>query len=233
MIDPIKAVFTFCAALFFALSPLLTGGFGGYDPELFPNPQWNPPAQPAGYAFVIWGLIYVWILISAGYGMVKRSQDPEWEATRVPLILCLAPGTVWIGVAKTNPVMATILIFWMLGTALWALGKSPAKDRWLLQAPLAVYAGWLTAASFVSLALIGAGYGVAFGATGWALVALAGALAVGGWVQTRLNRAPEYGAAIVWALVAIVIASAGSATLVALAAAMGAIGMGALALRVR
>jgi hypothetical protein len=121
----------------------------------------------------------------------------------------------------------------MLGTALWALFASPAKDRWLLQAPLALYAGWLTAAAWVSLALVGAGYGIGPGATGWALVALAGAFATAALVQTRLHRAPEYGAATVWALIAITVANAGSATVVAMLAAIGAIGLATLAWRAR
>lgn len=232
MIDPIKSVFTFCATLFFVLSPVLTGGFGGYDPALFPVPQVNPPAQPAGYAFSIWGVIYIWLLASAGFGLAKRGQDEAWERTRLPLILCLGPGTVWIGVATKQPVIATVLIFWMLGTAIWALLRCPRKDRWLLQFPVALLAGWLTAAAFVSLALIGAGYGVAFGETGWALAALAGALVTGGLVQ-RLSRAPEYGAAIVWALVAIAAANISGNKLVALVALVGAVPMTVLALRNR
>lgn len=232
-IDPIKTVFTLIAALFFALSPLLQGGFAGYDPAAFPVPQIDPPAQPAGYAFAIWGLIYAWLLAMGFYGMFKRGQDAGWEATRLPLILSMAPGAAWIGVAKTSPVMATVLIFWMLGTALWALGLTPRRDRWWLQAPVAVYAGWLTAASFVSLALIGAGWGVLFGATGWALVALAGALGTGLWVQERLARAPEYGAALVWALIAVAVANVPGNLVVALAALAGAAVMGLKAAALR
>ena len=49
------------AALAFALSPLLSSGFNGFAPDQFPIPQDNPPVQPAGYAFAIWGLIYLWL----------------------------------------------------------------------------------------------------------------------------------------------------------------------------
>lgn len=232
--DPIKAVLTFCAALFFALSPMLSGGFSGYDPALFPVPQDNSPAQPAGYAFAIWGLIYVWLLISAGEGLfTARSTDPEWERTRLPLILSLVPGAAWIGVARLSPLWATVLIFWMLVTALWALFASPSKDRWLLQAPLALYAGWLTAAAWVSLALIGAGYGIGPGATGWAFIALAGAFGTAALVQTRLNRAPFYGAATAWGLIAITVANAGGNTAIAMLAAFGAIALATLAWRAR
>ena len=197
-------------------------------------PRVSPPAQPAGYAFAIWGLIDIWLLVSAGAGLfTARSTDSEWERTRLPLILSLAPGAAWIGVARFTPLWATALIFWMLAAALWALFASPGKDRWLLQAPLALYAGWLTAAAWVSLAFIGAGYGIGPGATGWAVIALAGAFATAALVQTRLSRAPEYGFATAWALVAITVANAGSNTPVAMLAALGAVALATLAWRAR
>ncbi len=229
--DPIKAVLVFCATLFFVLSPLMSGGFGGFDPAQFPVPQENPPVQPAGYAFAIWGPIYLGLLVSAGYGLFARGRDGAWEATRLPLILSLGPGAAWIGVAQLSPVWATVLIWWMLACALVALARSPHRDRWLLQAPVAVYAGWLTAAAWVSVGLIGAGHGEVLDETGWAILSLAGALGTGAAMQTRLRRAPEYGAAIVWALIGVVVANAGDHFAVAVLAAMGAVLIGTLALR--
>ncbi|MBK1636202.1 hypothetical protein [Rhodovulum adriaticum] len=229
--DPIKAVFTFVATLFFVLSPLLSGGFGGFEPAQFPVPQDNPPVQPAGYAFAIWGLIYGWLLVSAGFGLVKRAQDTGWERTRLPLILSLAPGAAWIGVALNTALWASILLWWMLAMALWALFAAPRRDRWLAQAPIAIYAGWLTAAGWVSVGLLGAGYGIGPGETVWALIALAGALATGALVQTRLGRAPEYGATLVWALVGVLIANATTNPLVAFAAIAGIVLIGTLTLK--
>nr|WP_240769056.1 hypothetical protein [Paracoccus liaowanqingii] len=43
------------AALAFAASPLIFPGFAGYDAGRFPIPQVDPPVQPAGWAFSIWG----------------------------------------------------------------------------------------------------------------------------------------------------------------------------------
>lgn len=229
--DPVKAVLVFVATVFFVLSPLMNGGFAGFDPGQFPVPQDNPPAQPAGYAFVIWAPIYLGLLVSAGFGLFVRAQDESWEATRLPLIFSLAPGAAWIGVAKLSPVWATALICWMLACALVAMFRSPHRDRWLLLAPLAVYSGWLTAAAWVSVALVGAGHGIGPGETGWAVIALAGATATGGWVQSRLHRAPEYGITLVWALIAIVVANAGRHTAVAIMAAVAAIFVAALAWR--
>ncbi|MFW5825458.1 MAG: hypothetical protein ACOCVV_10895, partial [Marinobacter sp.] len=81
--------------------------------------------QPAGYAFGIWGLIYVWLLVSAGVGLFLRAKDEAWEPARLPLILSLAPGAAWIGVAQVSPLWASLLLWWMLAMALWALARTP------------------------------------------------------------------------------------------------------------
>ncbi|SFH23478.1 hypothetical protein SAMN04488020_108143 [Palleronia marisminoris] len=89
-------------ALAFAASPLLTGSFGGFDPNAFPVPQQDPPVTPEGYAFSIWGLIYL-ALIAHGLIGLRRGDDPDWARTRAPLALSLAVGAIWIPVAKASP----------------------------------------------------------------------------------------------------------------------------------
>ncbi|MGY6634150.1 MAG: hypothetical protein ACXIU8_10455 [Alkalilacustris sp.] len=205
-----KAVLLLAATLLFVTSPWFTSGFGGFDPDLFPIPQSRPPVQPAGYAFAIWGLIYVWLLAHAAFGLWSRAQDPGWDGERWWLIASLVVGASWIAVANANAPAATVLIWVMLAGALGALWVGPRgsdrPERWLGQAPVAVYAGWLTAASWVAVGFMLGGYGVMSEA--WsAAVALSLAAAMAVAVQRRLPRAPEYGWTVIWALVAVAIAN--------------------------
>ncbi|MEM1064049.1 MAG: hypothetical protein AAGJ74_00985 [Pseudomonadota bacterium] len=225
-----KAILVLAATLAFATSPFWSSGFGGFDPNAYPVPQVDPPVQPAGYAFSIWSAIYIWLLASAGYGLVKRSDNPGWDATRWPLMISFVVGAPWISVAILSPVWATVMIWIMLGSALVALFRAPAEDRWLLQAPIALYAGWLTAASFVATGLLGAGYGVIAGSLGWAWAMLLAALAVGIAIQRNLPAQPFYGAAIVWALVAVAVRNLDGAIAVAALALVGAAAVGWVAL---
>ena len=227
----IKPLLVLVAAVAFAAAPFFTPEFGGFDPNLYPVPQENPPAQPAGYAFAIWGLIYVWLIAHGAFGLFARAKDPVWDAGRLPLIASLAIGVFWLQVAMVSPIWATVMIWAMLGLALVALMRTPIKDRWILLPPIALYAGWLTAASSVSIALVGAGFGLAFGEVIWALITLGIALILGGGIQSRLARGPEYGAAIVWALIAVVMANKGGSTLVMTAAGVGTALIAALAFR--
>ncbi len=200
------AILTFAAALAFVASPLATGGFSGFDPSQFPVPQDKPPVQPAGYAFSIWGLIYLWLIAGSAFGMVKRADDEDWAAMRPALFASLAIGTAWLPVAHITPVGATFLIWAMLGSAIRALFLVGDMDRWLQSSPVAVFAGWLTAASAVSLGLLIAGYGW-LPETLAALISLGIGLAIAVTVQYRLHRAPEYGLTVIWALVAVIVAN--------------------------
>jgi hypothetical protein len=200
------AILVALAALAFAGSPWLSQGFNGFEPGQFPVPQEDPPVQPAGYAFAIWGLIYAWLLAGAVFGLIRRMDDPDWTPMRRPLFLSLAVGALWLPVAEVSPLAATAMIWVMLVGALLALFRVGDTDRWLQQAPVAIYAGWLTAASCVALGLVIAGLGW-LAATPAALLALAAALAIAVTVQYRLHRAPEYGITIIWALVAVIVAN--------------------------
>ena len=203
-----KAILVAVATVSFVLSPLLTRGFSGFDPDAFPIPQVAPPVQPAGYAFGIWGLIYLWLLLHAGFGLFLRASDAGWDAGRWPLFVSLGVGTGWIAVANTDPIWATVLIWVMLAGALVSLWFAPHRERWLAQAPIAIYAGWLTAASWVSIGLMLGGYGVT-GEVAAAVITLPLAVGFAALVQIMLARAPEYGATVIWALVAVVVANLG------------------------
>lgn len=212
------AVLTFLATVAFAAGPFLTPQFGGFDPNLYPNPQIDPPVQPSGYAFAIWGVIYIWLIVSAGYGLLKRRDAIDWAPMRPPLFVSLLIGSAWLTVAERSPIWATILIFAMLATALTAMIRAPRLDPLLARAPIALYAGWLTAASFAGLGLLGAGYGVFFGEVGWAYLGLAGAFAVAVTMHTQRRDAPLYPLGVAWALIAIAVQNWGTEWGIALTA---------------
>ncbi|SEL33487.1 hypothetical protein SAMN05444413_10810 [Roseivivax marinus] len=196
----------FAAALAFAASPLLAPGFNGFDPSQFPVPQDNPPVQPAGYAFAIWGLIYLWLIAGTGFGLFRRADDADWAPMRPPLVVSLAVGAFWLPVAQVSVPGATAMIWVMLAYAVRALARAGDTDRWWQTSPVAIYAGWLTAASCVSVGLVLAGYGV-MPETPAALVSLVLAVGVAVTVQYRLHRAPEYGIAVIWALIGVIVAN--------------------------
>jgi hypothetical protein len=202
----IKAILTLVAAIAFLLSPILSSGFNGFSAGQFPIPQVDPPVQPAGYAFSIWGLIYLALLAGAVYGVFKRANHSGWDAARWPLIASLVIGAAWIPIANQSVFGATGLIWLMLVTAGLALRASGKDDRLWLRSPIALYAGWLTAASCVALGLMLAGYGW-LGGTAAALICISLALAIAVLVQSARPDTPEYSLAVIWALVGVIVSN--------------------------
>ncbi|MEO0385914.1 MAG: hypothetical protein AAF281_00080 [Pseudomonadota bacterium] len=201
----LRAVLVLTAAAGFALSPLLLPGFGGFEAEDFPVPQIDPPVVPAGYAFAIWGLIYLWLIVHGAWGLLRHADDPGWDRTRLPLIVSLTVGIGWLPVAVADPLAATVMIWVMLAGALAGLLQAPPGAMWTLGVPLGLYAGWLTAASSVALALVGAGYGLGPGQDTWAWIGLAVAASLALAVQIRPATPPAYALAAAWALIAIAV----------------------------
>lgn len=83
MSDRALAIAVLIAALAFAASPVIFPEFAGYRPDLFPIPQESPPVQPAGWAFSIWGGIYAWLILGAGYGFWRHADDGDWRPMRL------------------------------------------------------------------------------------------------------------------------------------------------------
>jgi len=211
------------AILAMVAAPALTPAFTGYDPATFPVRIERPAIQPAGYAFSIWGLIYLWLLAHAAFGLLKRRNDPAFLRPALPLLVSGLLGSVWLAIASSAPITATFVILVMGGLAMLAyLRADQTQDRWLLAAPLAIYAGWLTAACGVSVGVIMAGYGV-LSNTGAALLMLAVVIAVALFVQTRRPAMPVYGATVVWAAIGVIVANWTDTQIVALTAACGAL----------
>jgi hypothetical protein len=220
----IVAFACFVLSLAFAASPFLVPSFAGFDPNQFPVPQNNPPVQPEGYAFAIWGVIYAWLIIGLGWGLLRAPEDGQWHDMRKPLLVSLAVGTLWLAVAVASPIWASVLIWVMLLSALAALFLAPVAHTAWAAWPVGLYAGWLSAASCVSLGLLAAGYGFMDQTTaGIAFVALA--IIIAGFIQGALGRTPTYGIAVIWALVAVVIANLDTTPIVAYVAGGGVVAL--------
>lgn len=216
----ILPVLVLMAAIAFAISPALTEPFTGFNPDQLPRPVDDPPIQPAGYAFAIWGVIYLWLIVGAGFGVLQRASAPEWQAMRAPLLLSLAIGATWIPVALVAPVSSTVLIIAMLVTALIALFRAPKSDAAFAAAPIALYAGWLSAASIVASATIFAAYtGLNPMTVSVVSVVLIGVVARA--VIDTTDHPLPYAASVIWALIGIVVANFGTDAPLVLGGAVG------------
>lgn len=118
------------------------------------------PVTPSGYAFSIWGVIFLWSLIYGVYQFLPANRGREdITRTRLPAMLAFAGNATWIVVAMlTGSAMLTALIITaiLVCAACAFLGASGAafksRDYWLIVPPLALLAGWIGLAVFVNWA---------------------------------------------------------------------------------
>lgn len=225
-----RAILTLAAAVGFVSFSYAAPDFQGYTRAQLPHVSERPPVQPAGFAFAIWGVIYLWLVVHGGFGLLMRAEDAAWDRPRWPLIGAMALGAGWLFVAVANPAAATLMIFAMLALALWALARAPQgdplRDVWLARVPLGLFAGWLTAASFVSAGLVAGGYGLIGSERTAALLAIVLAIGFAAAVLVRLRPGGAYALAAGWGLFGIAVANPGRNTDITVLALLGVVALG-------
>ncbi len=114
---------------------------------------------PAGYAFAIWGLIYIGLIAYGIYqALPAQRHDPAFQKASWGVIGACVLQIVWIYVFLTfNFWPSVLLIVGILACLAYAYLNSRSvkanwKNRWLFQAPISVYFGWITVATVVNVA---------------------------------------------------------------------------------
>ena len=186
----------------------------------------DPPIIPAGYAFSIWGPIYAGSLAYAIYqALPAQRARPLLRRLGFPTALAFGATTAWLLVAqRPERVWGTVALILVITGGLAAAfrelvrhrraGGAPFArgERYLVVAPLSVFLGWCSVATFANAfsALRATGLTAPGGAEP-ALAALAIAAAAGGaaWATVASRGNAWYALTVVWALTAIVAANAG------------------------
>ncbi|HZV84120.1 MAG TPA: hypothetical protein VFF48_03955 [Brevundimonas sp.] len=167
----------------------------------------------AGYAFAIWGVIYLGILIYA----VRQVLPQTGESLMIqrfgwPSALAFLGIGLWIVAAAMDQEVGTIvLIFGSLTVllipllrhagAVRALDKAD-RDRWMTLWPLALLAGWLTVAAPLNLITVATGNGdlpSVLSPTIWAMLAIV-IVALVALAVTQQIRTVAYALPIAWGL---------------------------------
>jgi hypothetical protein len=170
----------------------------------------------AGFAFAIWGVIYVWLLVYAvRQAIPATAETPLLKALGWPSVAALLAIGWWIVAAAFDWETGTIVLIFgallvllipLLGqaTAIRALPRGD-RDRWMTVWPLALLAGWLTVAAPVNLLTVVTGNGdlpTALPPLGWAVLAVLAVAALALGVTARL-RTLAYGLPVSWGLIGV------------------------------
>jgi len=173
--------------------------------------------EPAGYAFAIWGPIYLAAVAYAIWQMTSSGRADPVTARIAPLALVLYLGSsLWLAAAKYGPLWATMPILAVMALCavialVLAAGSSNSSVQRLLclVIPFGLYAGWTVCATFVNVAEAAPAYGFErFGLSvpGYAVLSIAALTVLAAailWL-TRGNLA--FAGTVIWALAAIIVA---------------------------
>ncbi len=169
---------------------------------------------PAGYAFSIWGLIY--ILLFASLILLFFKSEKEYQSSVIhssmPLFLisCLfniawtfafSYKLIWLSAIFIIALLASVILI------LQKLQKEHPNSKGLFDIALGVYAGWLFVATLVNIAAFFVSINFDLFETNKILYAVIVLLAVpGGLFLNKSFKNPFFHIAIVWAFIAIMVA---------------------------
>ena len=165
----------------------------------------------AGYAFSIWGLIFLLDVVYAAWQATGRRRDDALLGRIAPAAAAgFALTAVWMPLFSQGLFwLCLLVIFGALGCLAWAalqLSRAEHGRTWAWL-PLSLHAGWLSLAAFLNLAQSA----LAFGWTQQdaqlvpSLLLFAAAAALLLELNRRMRGNFAYAAAALWGLVAVVV----------------------------
>lgn len=232
------AAFARFAVLFLALLQVLTPllpSLGIGEPIGSQSDSVRTLITPAGWAFSIWGPLYVGAIAFAIFQALPAQRHSallapiRWPAAGAFLGNALwAAYTQLYGLSFVSAAIIAFTLVCLLAAYRHFARFEPAftrAERWLVVLPLSALAAWLTVATIVNIAAALRFHGVEAGgaapAMGAGVVLVAGVIAAAALVAGRGN--PPFALVFLWALAAIYAAGGQAAGLVAAATALAAL----------
>ncbi|MEA5418422.1 hypothetical protein VB712_04235 [Spirulina sp. CCNP1310] len=190
---------------------------------------------PANYAFIIWGLIYLGLIVFGVYQLLPGMGDRlDLNPVRYGIIISSLAQILWVFLFLSRWFWASMGAMVVILIALvWSYGQrhqEPAKtgrERWCVDRPLSLYCGWIAVATIVNgaTALYSSGWTeLGLGATAWTCIMMAIATGLGGAIALYYRDAVFPGV-FIWALVAIALRHSENLPLV-IVAILGVVGLG-------
>lgn len=171
----------------------------------------------AGYAFSIWGLIF---LLDAVFGVWTLMKHRETSARLRPAAaLGFALSAAWMPIFSLQLFWLALIVIWASLACLAYCAVSLSRgslgrgERWLAWAPLSLHAGWLSLAVFLNTAQVIVAYRLLStqAMLPWSMVLFVGAAALLLALNARMNGNVPYTAAALWGLIAVYVEQARAA----------------------
>lgn len=202
-----------------------TGILGGVATNVISDK--NPTnITPAGYAFAIWSLIYLGLIVFSIYQALPKNAE-RFRSIRTVYIISCVLNCAWLYFWSQEALIVCLGVIILLLATLYIINSKlqiteSYGEFWFVKFPFGIYFGWVTAATLVNLmiALVSQKVEIAnslyFSAAFIFIAAILGVL-----IRIKLINY-FYPLAIAWALTAIAVKQSGK-TLIVVTCAFGVI----------
>ncbi len=173
---------------------------------------------PAGYAFAIWGVIYLGLIVLAIYMVYcsfSKHSSAEFVSKAAPTLLLahIGNGTwLWFWLHEDSGISVLVMLFILCMLTLTVIRlnmerwDAPLKFITLVWWPIDLYVGWISVATIANISahLGSVGWNGGLSEITWTILAIALATLLSGFmILTRNMR--EFGGVVIWALIAIAV----------------------------
>lgn len=205
-------------ALAQAIAPFLSSLTGTGTP-IGEQPENDTRVTPAGYAFIIWAIIFPSIIAYSVYqAFPENSTSRLLIDVRGYLLFAFIACTLWSIAAQYFSLGLTVVfMFGILAGLIGALiqiikydGDLTSGERFFVVFPVGIYAAWITVAAIANTSswLKTQGFSdVIFTDQTWALIMLGAAAVIAVFVIIASGANTAYALTIVWALVGVAAAN--------------------------
>lgn len=166
---------------------------------------------PAGYAFSIWGVIYILLGVYVIYQLKENKNKVLPKINRIFILNALLNiswmfawhfDLIWLSVIIMIGILATLI---RIADTLRKASLT-RKERWLVRLPFSIYFGWITVALIANITtfLVYVGWD-RFGLPEslWTVIVLIVGAIIGSW-RMLIDRVTSYGIVLVWSYGAII-----------------------------
>ena len=193
------------------------GAFGATNGAI--SDQYPTLIVAAGYAFAIWGLIFLWdVAFGVWQAFARQAAAPPLARIRPWAAAGFALTAIWMPVFSLELFWLALLIIWaalacLLACALMlsaARTDAPGITLWAW-APLSLHAGWLSLAAFLNTAQVIVAYRLlpTDAMLPWTVVLFAAAATMLLVANQRMRGNLPFAAAALWALAAVYVKQSG------------------------
>ena len=186
--------------------------------------QYPTVVTPAGYAFTIWSLIYLGLIVFSIYQTLPKNAEKFVRVRSLYIQSCVA-NCLWIYLWHYEQILGSLAVIFLLLGILFLINSNllqynSTTDFWLVRVPFNIYFGWVTVAALVifMVALVYLGVQLSdFLTTVLACLLLIIATIAGIVFRFKLANA-AYPLTVAWALTAIAVKQGGRTAIVTVCA---------------